>query len=90
MNFLKKKYGNLEIKYSTLILPSLKILINSIQDMVMFVLNNIIRKGDPGYKAPLVGSHLDRYEIFLDGRPLETVLFRGKKNKSSFYISFLY
>lgn len=84
----KRNNGNLEIKYVPSS-PDFESIDHINQDQVLFVLNNIIRK-EILVKTPLVGSHLDKYEIFLDGRPLSLFSSGEKKiNLLFIYLSYI-
>ncbi|MEN8221635.1 MAG: AAA family ATPase [Acidobacteriota bacterium] len=79
--------GNLEIKY----IESAPEFENSEDydlDLVMSVLNNIMEK-EVLFKTPLVGTHLDKYEIFLNKRPLK-LFSSGEKKINLLFIYLAY
>lgn len=87
-NRLKKDHSfDLEIKYIKSV-PGFENTDNCSLEMVMSVLNNILEK-EILYKAPLAGTHLDRYEIILDDRPLK-LFSSGEKKINLLYIYLAY
>lgn len=57
-------------------------------DLVRFVLDDILEK-EIRYKNLLVGTHLDKYELFLDNRPLR-LYSSGEKKLNLFFVYLAY
>jgi len=81
----KNNIGNLEIKYIESS-GEFEIGKDFNFDKVMSILNNILNK-EVIYKTPLMGSHLDKYEIYLDGRVLR--LFSSGEKKINLLFVYL-
>ena len=87
-NRLKKDHSlNLEIKYNKSS-PEFENRDNFSLDLIMSVLDNILEK-ELIYKTPLVGTHLDRYEIMLNNRQLK-LFSSGEKKINLFFIYLAY
>lgn len=57
-------------------------------DLVLFVLDDILEK-EIRYKSLLVGPHLDKYELFLDNRPLR-LYSSGEKKLNLIFVYLAY
>ncbi len=82
-----KYYSGIEIRYT----PSSSDFFNGDEfkpDKVLSVLEGVLEK-EILYKSPVVGTHLDKYEIFLDKRPLR-LYSSGEKKLNLLFIYLAY
>ncbi len=86
--FIQEKYSSgIEVRYSPSS-PEFKNYNDFDKENILSVLEKIIKK-EILLKKPVVGSHLDKYEVFLDNRPLR-LYSSGEKKINLFFIYMSY